>query len=87
MRARVCESRLGCVGGYTQFQYWYPVNKAITIFRKGAMTLPWGEDYTWQSPIGTQQMTTILHDMFRAGIRHATTPQTSRMMFYGALHA
>ena len=64
-----------------------PVNKAITIFRKGAMTLPWGEDYTWQSPIGTQQMTTILHDMFRAGIRHATTPQTSRMMFYGALHA
>ena len=51
------------------------------------MTLPWGEDYTWQSPIGTQQMTTILHDMFRAGIRHATTPQTSRMMFYGALHA
>ena len=27
--------------GYTQFQYWYPVNKAITIFRKGALTLPW----------------------------------------------
>ena len=31
-------------GGYTEFQYWYPVNKAVTIFRKGAMTLPWSED-------------------------------------------
>ena len=26
-------------GGYTEFQYWYPVNKAVTIFREGAMTL------------------------------------------------
>jgi hypothetical protein len=41
----------------------------VTIYRKQAMTLPWSEDYTWQSPIGTQQMTTILHDMFRAGLR------------------
>jgi hypothetical protein len=32
-------------------------------------------------------MTTILHDMFRAGIRHATTPRTSRMMFYVMAHA
>lgn len=30
-------------GGYSQFQYWYPVNKAVTIFRKQAMTLPWSE--------------------------------------------
>jgi hypothetical protein len=32
-------------------------------------------------------MTTILHDMFRAGIRHASTPQTTRMMFYIMAHA
>ena len=75
-------------GGYTEFQYWYPVNKAVTIFREGAMTLPWSEDYTWQSPIGTQQMTTILHDLFRAGLRGVDkTPQTSRMMSYIMAHA
>lgn len=37
------------------------------------MTLPWSEDYTWQSPIGTQQMTTILHDLNRAGPVMLTT--------------
>ena len=75
-------------GSYTQFQYWYPVNKAVTIYRKGAMTLPWSEDYTWQSPIGTQQMTTILHDLNRAGLRGVDkTPATSRMMAYIMAHA
>ena len=58
----------------------YPTNKAITIFRKGALTLPWGEDYTWQSPMDSQQMTNILQDMFRAGLRKATSPDTKRMM-------
>ena len=52
------------------------------------MTLPWSEDYTWQSPIGTQQMTTILHDTFRAGLRGVDkTPQTSRVMSYIMAHA
>jgi hypothetical protein len=59
----------------------------VTAFRRGALTLPWGEDYTWQSPIGSQQMTTLLLDMFRAGRRHATTPETSRTMFYTMAHA
>ena len=31
------------LAGYSQFQYWYPVNKAVTIYRAGAMTLPWSE--------------------------------------------
>ena len=45
-------------------------------------------DYTWQSPIGTQQMTTILHDMFRAGLRGVDkTPQTSAVMSYIMAHA
>ena len=43
---------------------------------------------TWQSPIGTQQMTTILHDMYRAGLRGVDkTPQTSRIMSYIMAHA
>ena len=40
-----------------------------------------------KSPLGTQQMTTVLHDLFRAGIRNAKTPQTSQMMFYTMAHA
>ena len=73
--------------GYVAPAYFYPVNKAVTMFRQGAMTMPWGEDYSWQSPLGTQQMTTVLHDLFRAGIRNAKTPQTSQMMFYTMAHA
>ena len=73
--------------GYVSPAYFYPVNKAVTMFRQGAMTMPWGEDYSWQSPLGTQQMTTILHDVFRAGIRNAKTPQESQMMFYTMAHA
>jgi hypothetical protein len=57
------------------------------MFRTGSMTLPWGEDYTWQSPVGTQQMTTILLDLFRAGIRNSKDPQTRQMMFYAMAHA
>ena len=72
---------------YIRAAYMYPVNKAVTMFRKGAMTLPWGEDYSWQSPIGTQQMSLILLDLFRAGTRGATTPQTSQTMFYTMAHA
>ena len=74
-------------GGFTHNQYMYPVNKGVTAFRRGALTLPWGEDFTWQTPVGSQQMTTLLLDMFRAGRRHATTPETSRTMFYTLAHA
>ena len=74
-------------GGYIQNIFFYPVNKAVTMFRQGAMTMPWGEDYTWQSPIGTQQMTTVLLDLFRAGVRKGTTKTTSQIMFYTLAHA
>lgn len=42
----------------------------ITLFRKGGMTMPWGEDYIWQIPVGTQQMNFLLLDVYRAGIRY-----------------
>ena len=73
--------------GYASNIYLYPVNKAVTAFRRGALTLPWGEDYSWQSPIGTQQMSTLLLDMFRAGRRHAKTAAERQTMFYTMAHA
>ena len=51
---------------------------AVRAFRSGALTLPWGEDYSWQTPIGSQQMTTLLLDFFRAGKRHGTTKTTTQ---------
>jgi hypothetical protein len=42
----------------------------ISVFREGGMTMPWGEDYIWQVPVGSQQMNAIMVDMFRCGIRN-----------------
>jgi len=70
----------------------------ISIFREDGMTMPWGEDYIFQVPVGTQQMNSIMVDMFRASIRtkpngkihyyvmaHApnNTPNSWRRQFYG----
>ncbi len=42
----------------------------ISLFREGGMTMPWGEDYVWQVPVGTQQMNFLMLDMFRCGVRN-----------------
>jgi hypothetical protein len=72
----------------------------VTLFRERGMTMPWTEDYAWQVPIGTQQMSFISLDIFRAGIRdqpsakiHAyvmphwpgNTTASWRRQFYGAI--
>jgi hypothetical protein len=72
----------------------------ISLFREDGMTMPWGEDYIWQVPVGTQQMNFLQLDMFRAGIRGkpgakihfyvmphwpGNTPASWRRQFYGAL--
>jgi hypothetical protein len=72
----------------------------ISLFRKGGMTMPWGEDYIWQIPIGTQQMNFLLLDLFRAGLRYkpagaiqwyvmphwpGNTPNSWRRQFFGDL--
>jgi hypothetical protein len=41
----------------------------VSMFREGGMTMPWGEDYAWQPPIGSQQMNAIALDLFRSGVR------------------
>jgi hypothetical protein len=70
----------------------------VSLFREGGLTMPWGEDYIWQVPVGTQQMNFLVPDMFRAGIRDqpgakiqyyvmphtpGNTPASWRRQFYG----
>lgn len=72
----------------------------ISLFREGGMTMPWGEDYIWGVPVGSQQMTGIMLDMFRAALRDqpggrihfyvmphwpGNTPNSWRRQFYTAL--
>lgn len=74
--------------------------KWVTCFREDGMTMPWSEDYTWQMPVGTQRMSNLNLDLFRAGLRHhperkiyffvmphmpGNTPASWRRMFFGAV--
>lgn len=49
--------------------YLGEVHHWISLFREGGMTMPWGEDYIWQVPLGTTQMNLIMVDMYRAALR------------------
>jgi Beta-galactosidase trimerisation domain len=72
----------------------------MSTFREDGMTMPWGEDYIWQVPVGTQQMNFLMLDMFRCGIKGkprakihyyvmphtpGNTPAAWRRQFYGDL--
>eukprot|EP01043_Picozoa_sp_COSAG02_P019794 COSAG02_NODE_964_length_15595_cov_7.284709_3_plen_151_part_00 len=46
------------------------------MFREQGLTLPWGEDWIWQTPVGTQQMMTLSIDAMRSGIYWAGAPAT-----------
>jgi hypothetical protein len=50
----------------------------VEFFRKGGMSLPWGEDWTWQTPVASQQILGLIIDVFRAGITSypSTYPST-----------
>ncbi len=80
--------------------YLGEAHKWVSVFRQNAMTMPWSEDYAWLVPLGTQQMSLINLDLFRAGLRHqpdakihyyvmphwpGNTPRMWRRLFYGAL--
>jgi hypothetical protein len=80
--------------------YLGEAHKYITVFRRGAMTMPWGEDYAWQVLLGTQQISFLQLDLFRAGNRYrpdqaihfyvmphwpGNTVKSWRRMWYGAL--
>jgi hypothetical protein len=51
-------------------RYLGRTHKWVSVFRRGAMTMPWSEDYAYSFPVGSQQMNAIDVDLFRAGLRH-----------------
>jgi hypothetical protein len=72
----------------------------VSCFREDCMTLPWSEDYAWQIPVATPQMSEISLDLLRAGTRGkpeerllfyvmphtpGNTPRMWRRMFHAAL--
>jgi len=72
----------------------------VDCFREDGMTQPWSEDYTWQLPLGTQQMNGLALDLLRAGIRNkpeekihyyvmphmpGNNPDSWRRMFFSAV--
>ena len=46
----------------------------IRSYRESAMTMPWAEDWVFGPPVGTQQMTALLIDAFRSGVRDHSRP-------------
>lgn len=80
--------------------YLGPTYQWISLFREQGMTMPWGEDYIWQVPVGSQQMNFLMVDMFRSGIKNhpaakihyyvmphtpGNTTSSWRRQFYGTL--
>jgi len=49
--------------------YLGEVHMWVTMFREGAMTMPWSEDYIWQVPVCSPQVNFINLDLFRAGLK------------------
>jgi len=60
------------------------VSHWVTAFRDDVLTMPWGEDYIWQLPMGTPQMNSIDLDLFRAGIRGKPN---GKIMYYVMPHS
>ena len=63
------------VGNYRQF---------IKPFRQGVLTLPWAEDWVWQSPLLSQQGVTLLFDVFRSGVRDDNSGPNSLGVWSGS---
>ena len=49
----------------------------VRAIREGAFTLPWGEGWVWQSPLASPQTTSMLLQLFQAGLRDYSEPEES----------
>jgi len=63
--------------------YWPDEGKWVRVFKRLGMTMPWGEDYDWQIPELSVQITSYLIDVFRCGAKYHNLP----IMFYVMPHA
>lgn len=103
-RTRIVEKILG-PGVYTganfspHSQYWPRFGQWVRLFRKRGMTMPWSEDYIWQIPELSPQVTGYLLDVLRSAGRiekmpihyytmphwPGNTPKDLTLSFYSAL--
>ncbi len=49
--------------------YLGSTHQFVSLFREGGLTMPWGEDYVWQVPVVSPQVTGLMVDTFRAALR------------------
>ncbi len=64
--------------------YLGPTHQWISLFREGAMTMPWGEDFVFQVPVASPQVNFLMVDMFRAALRGSPN---GKIMYYVMPHA
>lgn len=78
-RTEILEANLpkgiGVGANYSPHPYYWPKEgQWIRAFKRRAMTLPWGEDYTWQIPEASQQINGYLLTAFRSAAKHHDLP-------------
>jgi hypothetical protein len=54
--------------------YWPKEGQWVRAFARKALTLPWGEDYTWQVPEASLQINGYLLTAFRCGAKYDHLP-------------
>ena len=62
--------------------YWPDVGQWVRLFRRHGMTMPWAEDWTFQVPEVSMQVSGYLCDVFRCGAKYENLP----IQFYTMPH-
>jgi hypothetical protein len=62
--------------------YWPRVGQWVRLFRRHGMTMPWAEDWTFQVPEVSMQVSGYLCDVFRCGAKYENLP----IQFYTMPH-
>ena len=78
-----CPTKNGTRGS-CGFHYLGNYRQFIKPFRTGALSLPWAEDWVWESPVLSQQAVTLLFDVFRSGMRDDNSGPNSLDVWSGS---
>jgi hypothetical protein len=84
---RACFRHAGIGANYSPHiapLYMGTTHQWISLFREGGLTMPWGEDYTFQVPVLSAQVNELAIDIFRAGVRNAPD---AKILYYVMPHA
>lgn len=62
---------------YAPHPYFLPdIWQWVDVFKDGALTMPWSEDYAWQVPIASPQIIGFSLDVMRAAAKYHDLPMT-----------